>query len=137
MGAEWVMRAFLSLFLAAFPLAAQFSNLATDDTGSRVWFSSSLRLRGTQQNLIPKIFMADALGNVQLVAQVTSGDPYSILTTPEVSSDGSVLAYSAGYNCPVQVTCKVMDYAKGVVSTANRPLTIAATFHLSCNGRYE
>ena len=79
------MRAFLSLFLAAFPLAAQFSNLATDDTGSRVWFSSSLRLRGTQQNLIPKIFMADALGNVQLVAQVTSGDPYSILTTPEVS----------------------------------------------------
>ena len=60
------MRALLSLFLAAFPLAAQFSNLTTDDAGSRVWFSSSLQLRGTQQNLLPKIFMADALGNVQL-----------------------------------------------------------------------
>src|ERR1035438_9063985 len=98
-----LLRTLLSLFLAAFPLAAQFSNLATDDAGSRVWFSSSLRLRGTQQNLYPKIFVADALGNVQLVAQVTSSDPYSLLTHPEVSGDGSVLAYVAGYNCLLQI----------------------------------
>jgi hypothetical protein len=69
------MRAILFVFLVAFPAAAQFSNLATDDTGDRVWFSSALRLRGTQENLLPKIFMADALGNVQLVAETASGDP--------------------------------------------------------------
>src|SRR5260370_39377265 len=29
-----------------------------------------------------------------------------------------------------------MDYTKGVVSTANGPLTMPGTFHLSRNGRY-
>jgi uncharacterized protein (TIGR03437 family) len=134
------LRALLSLFLAAFPLAAQFSNLATDDAGSRVWFSSSLRLRGTQQNLIPKIFMADALGNVQLVAQVTSSDPYSLLTHPEVSGDGTVLAYVAGYNCARQIYGEYchdeVDSSEGVVSTAKGPLTLPGVFHLSRNGRY-
>ena len=134
------MRALLSLFLAAFPLAAQFSNLATDDAGSRVWFSSSLRLRGTQQNLLPKIFVADALGNVQLVAQVTSSDPYALLTHPEVSGDGSVLAYVAGYNCARQIYGEYchdeVDSSEGVVSTAKGPLTLPGAFHLSRNGRY-
>ena len=134
------MKALLSLFLAAFPLAAQFSNLATDDAGSRVWFSSSLRLRGTQQNLIPKIFVADALGNVQLVAQVTSSDPYALLTHPEVSGDGSVLSYVAGYNCARQIYGEYchdeVDSREGVVSTAKRPLTMPGAFHLSRNGRY-
>ena len=133
------MRALLSLFLVAFPLTAQFSNLATDDAGSRVWFSSALRLRGTQQNLYPKIFVADALGNVQLVAQVTSSDPYSLLTHPEVSGDGSVLAYLAGYNCLGQIyggECHVVDGTEGVVSMAKGPLTMPGIFHLSRNGRY-
>ena len=130
------MRAFLSLFLATFPLMAQFSNLATDDTGDRVWFSSALPLRGTQQNLLPKIFMVDALGNVQLIAQVTTSNPYSILTNPDVSGDGSVLAYLASYNCPAQTVCKVPDYTNGVVSTSNGPLTMSGNFHLSRNGRY-
>ena len=134
------MRALLSLFLAAFPLAAQFSNLATDDAGSRVWFSSSLRLRGTRQNLLPKIFVADALGNVQLVAQVTSSDPYALLTHPEVSGDGSVLSYVAGYNCARQIYGEYchdeVDSSEGVVSTAKGPLTLPGAFHLSRNGRY-
>jgi uncharacterized protein (TIGR03437 family) len=134
------LRALLSLFLAAFPLTAQFSNLATDDAGSRVWFSSALRLRGTQQNLLPKIFVADALGNVQLVAQVTSSDPYSLLTNPEVSGDGSVLSYLAGYNCLRQIYggfCHdEVDGSEGVVSTAKGPLTLPGAFHLSRNGRY-
>ena len=134
------MRALLSLFLAAFPLAAQFSNLATDDAGSHVWFSSSLRLRGTQQNLLPKIFVVDALGNVQLVAQVTSSDPYALLTHPEVSGDGSVLAYVAGYNCLLLIYGEYchdeVDSSEGVVSTAKGPLTLPGAFHLSRNGRY-
>jgi hypothetical protein len=31
----------------ALSLAAQFRDLATDDTGSRVWFTAPLQLRGT------------------------------------------------------------------------------------------
>jgi hypothetical protein len=67
------MRTLVPLLLAAAPLMAQFSGLATDDTGSRVWFSSALRLRGTNQSVTPKIFSADALGNIQLIAQGASG----------------------------------------------------------------
>ena len=131
------MKALLALFLTVFPLAAQFSNLATDDTGSRVRFSSALRLRGTQQSQFRKIFMADALSNVRLVAQVTSGDSYAILIDPEVSGDASVLVYTAYYDCsPAQSHCGVVDYTNGVISTANGTLTLPGNFHLSRNGRY-
>ncbi|SPE26990.1 conserved exported hypothetical protein [Candidatus Sulfopaludibacter sp. SbA3] len=124
------------VFVAALPLAAQFSNLATDDAGSRVWFSSALQLRGTQQNQFPKIFIANASGNVQLIAQAAASDSYSLLTNPEVSGDGTVLAYTAEYYCPGHVACRATDYSQGVVTTANGPLILPGTFHLSRNGRY-
>jgi uncharacterized protein (TIGR03437 family) len=130
------MRRIVWLLLVSWPLPGQFSHLATDDIGDRVWFSSALRIGGTQQSLLPKIFMADALGNVQLVAEAAPGDSYSILSNPEVSGDGKTLAYTASYNCPPQQICKILDYTMGVVSTANGPLTLPGTFHLSRNGRY-
>jgi uncharacterized protein (TIGR03437 family) len=97
-----------------------------------VWFSSALRLSGSQEVLLPKIFVADSDGNVQLVAEAASGDPYSNLTNPEVSGDGKVLAYSATFNCPPQETCKIADYKISVVNGLRLP----GAFHLSRNGRY-
>jgi hypothetical protein len=97
-----------------------------------VWFSSALRLSGTQQGRLPKIFLADSGGNVQLVAEAASGDPYSILTSPEVSGDGKTLSYSATYNCPPQQICKITDYTMSVISGSRLP----GVFHLSRNGRY-
>jgi uncharacterized protein (TIGR03437 family) len=131
------MRTFLSLLLAALPAAAQFSGLATDDTGSRVWFSSALRQRGaTTQATTPKIFTADAHGTVQLAAEAPAGDPYSLLTAPEVSSDGTVLAYQAGYNCPVQTVCRVDEYHHGIVGLKGVRRVEVGTIHMSRNGRY-
>lgn len=126
------MRLFLAVFLITWPMAGQFSNLATDDSGDRVWFSSALRLSGTQQGVLPKIFGADSSGNVQLIAEAPSGDPYSLLTNPEVSGDGKTLAYQATYNCPPQQTCHITDYTMSTVNGSRLP----GVFHLSRNGRY-
>lgn len=126
------MRTLCALILAASPLAGQFYNLATDDSGDRVWFSSALRLRGTQQNLLPKIFVADTAGSVKLVAEAAAGDQYSILTNPEVSGDGKTFAYRAAYNCPPQVTCKILEATMSVVNGSRLPGIV----HLSRGGRY-
>jgi hypothetical protein len=102
------MRARLSLFLAAFPLAAQFSNLATDDTGSRVWFSSALRLRGTQQNLLPKNLHGRRAGQR---AMGCASHVRRSLFDPHQSGCFRLWERTrlfAGYNCPVQVTCRVL-----------------------------
>ena len=129
------MRPLVCLLLAAAPLVAQFSNLTTDDTGDRVWFSSWLRLSGSQQNFIPKIFVADSSGNVQLVAQAATSEPhtYSLFGSPEVSGDGNTLAYQETYYCPPQLNCPyVSDFAMSTVNGYTRP----GRFHLSRNGRY-
>lgn len=97
-----------------------------------MWFSSALRLSGTQEGLLLKIFVADSVGHGQLVAEAASGDSYSFLTNPEVSGDGKTLAYSTTINCPPQQTCKITDYAMSVVNASRLP----GGFHLSRNGRY-
>jgi uncharacterized protein (TIGR03437 family) len=128
---------FLILFGAISPLAAQFSNLATDDHGTRVWFSSALQQRGANQNQLSKIFSADLQGNIQLLAQSTTGnDSNSIFTSPEVSADGAVLSYEALYDCPVDMVCRAGVAEEGIVSGKSGPLTLPGIFHLSRNGRY-
>ena len=126
------MRTLFALILAASPLVGQFYNLATDDSGERVWFSSALRLRGTQQNLLPKIFVADTAGNVKLVAEAASGDPYSNLSNPEVSGDGKTLAYRAAYSCMPEVNCRPIESSMSVVNGSRFPGIV----HLSRSGRY-
>jgi uncharacterized protein (TIGR03437 family) len=121
------MRLLFALLAAAFPLAAQFANLATDDAGDRVWFSSALGLKGTQQTPLPKIFVSDSQGNVQLVAQSDR-----LLTNPEASGDGRVLAYQSAYDCPLGATCRQPDQTQSVVGN----LVLPGIFHLSHNGRY-
>jgi uncharacterized protein (TIGR03437 family) len=129
------MRAVVWLLLAARPLTAQFSNLATDDTGDRVWFSSWLRLSGSQEMNTPKIFVADANGGVQLVAQAATDQPrsYASLSNPEVSGDGNTLAYLAAWYCPPPLGCFVpSEYSMATVNA----YTLPGRFHLSRNGRY-
>lgn len=122
--------------LAALPLTAQFSSLATDDTGSRVWFSTPLRLRGTDEaSNYAKIFSADAQGNVVLAAQT---DGFYDLINPEASGDGAVFAYTESLNCTWgnPETCWWNSPFQGVISTVSGPFLQDGIFHLSRNGRY-
>lgn len=83
------MTRLLTLCLAAaLPLAAQFRDLSTDHGGERVWFSSSLALRGASQHDRAKIFVADASGDVQLSVEQPLDDPYHLLRRPQISAHG-------------------------------------------------
>src|SRR5262249_27151972 len=72
------------------------ANVATTDDGSVIYFSSTLRLRGTDQFESPKIFRADAT-SVSLFAQRKSEEFFNgfdlhwtnffLLTEPELSGD--------------------------------------------------
>ena len=69
-------------------------NLATDFHGSTLYFTTSLRQRGTTQSAISKVFGLSAAG-LQLIQQssfnsIVPGAP--IYGRPSVSGDGAVLA---------------------------------------------
>lgn len=69
------------------PLAAQITELATTDDGARLFFSTPLRQRGTQQSSLPKVFVLDADG-VRMVADA--------IGPSAVSGDGAVISYETG-----------------------------------------
>ncbi len=130
------MRTPALLVLAAWPLWAQFSDLATDDAGSRLWFSTPLMLRGTvEPSSFGLIFSVDTQGNVSLV---DPGGAYQ-LVNPEVSGDGSVLVYTGNPICDFGVfgVCNMIFWDPlGVISTSAGQTDFPGIFHLSRNGQY-
>ena len=83
-------------------LEAQYSGLAATDDGGQLYFSSALRLRGSDEPVFPKIFQY--AGEFQLFRDTgvpVPGYPFSSfqLTDPDVSGDGSVVAYTSGMVC--------------------------------------
>src|SRR5712671_3952021 len=74
--------------------------LATTNDGSRLYFSSTLRLRGSDEYLTSKIFMMDSAG-AHLIDD--EGQPpgavWNDLYSPSVTGDGSFLVYNAEYSC--------------------------------------
>ena len=99
----------LLLLLAAATARAQFSGLTTTNDGSTVWFSSALRLRGTDQHLWPKIFRIDGNG-AALVAQRDRSSPVPptnpfMLGQPQVTGDGQWLLYRGTLICGAGSSC--------------------------------
>src|SRR5438045_8650547 len=102
---RWRMLALLALTCPSF--RAQITGLATTDDGAQLYFSSPLRLRGTKDNFYPKIFRY--VGEFELFrkAERLSPDPSPYLTSyfklmsPQVTGDGTVVAYTAGALCPI------------------------------------
>ena len=99
---------FRALILLAVTVPASFgqiSGLATTDTGGQLYFSTSLRLRGTHGNFSPKILryvgVFQPFREVEL--QTPQQDPfltnYFQLTDPQVSGDGTAVAYTASAVC--------------------------------------
>lgn len=84
----------------AMPVVAQYADLATDHTGSRVWFSTELRQRGdTERHFLAKIYSVDASGRVELVAQRAADGVHREAMETAVSADGRTVAYHSRYYC--------------------------------------
>jgi uncharacterized protein (TIGR03437 family) len=95
------LAASMLLLLATTPLCfGQFFGLATTNDGSRLYFSSTLRLRGSDEYLTSKIFMMDSAG-AHLIDD--EGEPPGVvwndLYSPSVTGAGSLLVYNAEYSC--------------------------------------
>src|ERR1700730_17236759 len=86
--------------------AQGFGQLGTNRDGSVLYFSSPLRMKGTDQYLHPKIFSWDSVNGIRLFEQrvpdvpfptpppgfARAGTHYFSLVAPDVSSDGSTVA---------------------------------------------
>jgi uncharacterized protein (TIGR03437 family) len=96
----------LLLFLIPALAMAQFQDLATTDDGAQLYFSSSLRQKGTDQYPSPKIFRYTG-GRFELFRQEKMVDlglgngktnPYQMVS-PDLSGDGQVVGYTGIANC--------------------------------------
>lgn len=80
----------LCFLICLLPLDAQFSQLASSQDGSQLYFISQYRLRGhEEQNSNPKLFRYDA--RTQQFEMLRQGEA---IGAPEISSDNGLLVYT-------------------------------------------
>lgn len=130
-----------SFLVVSMPLFAQFDNLVTNDDGSVLYFSSSLKMRGTQQVGHRKLFVADGQG-VRLHTQRESGrgEPYLgfevsnwySLHAAVLNGDGSIVGLVAGRDCHLGSSCMLVP--KLQTELAGREYR--GVMDLSRNGRF-
>jgi uncharacterized protein (TIGR03437 family) len=123
----------------------QFSNLATTDDGSLVYFVTSLRLNSEASlNLpaTPTIYSVDQAGNVTRI--VTPPPLYTFAPisngNPQLSGDGTVFSYTQVTRCVGGSSC-FLDYPTtyySYLSIAGRPYgqTLGGNAQVSRSGRY-
>src|SRR6266849_4081571 len=137
--------------LFAIPLHAQppFQNLAPNGDGTALYFSSSLRLKGTDQYAHPKIFVWETGRGVRLYAQrpptiqfvfptsLVSSTPYNLLGA-SVSSDGNTVAITSISDCTWGTPCATFlsRYSVELRRAGVEASTYAGTASLSANGRF-
>ena len=122
----------------------QTQDLATTDDGSRLYFSSTLRLAGIDEYSNSKIFEY-ANNSYALVAQVV---PAAILSDgsvfqfgyrmPNASSDGSIVAFDGTASCSGGPSCIGAFASGGYVIGATLPINMTywGSLRISHNGRY-
>jgi uncharacterized protein (TIGR03437 family) len=132
--------------LTPWPAAAQFLNFTTTEDGSILYFSSPNRQDGSGQTFHYKIFRWDAAGGFRVFAEVQSegqpvilgcvNDSFYQLQAPQVSDDGTVLAYTATRPGPQSRLCDPVETNQGVVKVPGREVRLDGAIDLSPNGRY-
>ena len=140
------MRILLSIVLLSASVFGQFSSLATSGDGSVVYFATTLRLKGSDQNTDSKIFVADESG-VRLVEQRTKAiDTSGFYTWPttnfynllglSLSDDAGVRVVTAQRACSGGSGCLPVQKLQGTVG--GQPATAATDgpAYLSADGRY-
>jgi hypothetical protein len=127
----------LAFMLVTVPAASQFRQLATDHTGSRVWFTTDLPRRGSGDPVQSRIWVADSQGSLNVQAQRPATEPYRVMVRPQVSADASVLAWDALFYCAPQGTCRNPETTRGVIARTGQPDSeIEGRIHLGRDGRW-
>jgi uncharacterized protein (TIGR03437 family) len=142
------------LLCASVALGQGFSGLATNQDGSVLYFSSAARMKGTSQYFHSKIFRWDATLGISLFEQRPDDFPYPAvrppfgvgstffaLFAPDISSDGSVLAFIGSRNCWGNSSClhydlKTQTSVYALADPTAPPTTLPGLGALSPNGRY-
>ena len=116
------------LIFACLTASAQFQNLVTTSDGQQLYFSTPLRLRGTDQFDSPKIFRyLGNTGSFELVAEVQQQPPIGYrtnlfqLTQPDISADGAILVYTATGICYGGSSCIGYVSSAGQITGASLP----------------
>lgn len=100
-----MLRLLALIALTAAVSLAQISGLATTDVGAQLYFSTPLRLRSAHRNFYPKILRYVGVFQPFREVETQSTQPDGLqtnffqLTDPQVSGDGTVVAYTANSVC--------------------------------------
>jgi hypothetical protein len=126
-----------------------FGQLATNRDGSILYFSSPLRMRGSDQYLHPKIFTWERGNGIRLYEQRASDLPFPIplffggtqffsLVAPDVSSDGSTVAITGILLCHFSDECalSIEEFQSTIYSLGKPAVIVPGSAVLSRNGRY-
>jgi len=128
----------IALVLAAIPAFGQgFRQLATNRDGSALYFSSPLRLKGTDQYFHPKIFSWDAANGIRLFEQraadipfpppiLYSGTLFFSLVAPDVSIDNSTVAFTGIRSCHLTDICvvEIEEYQSTIYASGQTSFTV-------------
>jgi hypothetical protein len=138
-----MFRAVCLVFVASASIAwAQFYGLATPSDGSVVYFSSTLRLKGSSQPNYPKLFAADETGvrlfrvlpkmSVQSSDDTCGFSGHYIVNWTQVSANGSTVAATGEW---VGCDNSNLQYSTDLINaTGERQIT--GGLYLSPGGRY-
>jgi hypothetical protein len=139
------MRLILVLALTSAEIAsAQFSGLTATADGSILYFSSTLRLRGTIESFDSKIFEIAADGPILAQARdpgqriFNTTEEFYNLVEPQVSDDGTILAFTGTRPCYGGSSCLTVQTAQGTIvdGTGQEILRMFGYVNVSPNGRW-
>jgi uncharacterized protein (TIGR03437 family) len=134
----------LLLVAFAWPACAQFSGLSATGDGSSVYFSSHLRLRDSADSFDAKLFRTSGQTPTLFQSQQRGNpigwtwDSYYDLVAPQVSSDGSLVAYTGVRACYGGSGCVGVQTAQGTLadSSGKALLSNIGYVNLSPNAQY-
>src|ERR1035438_4461719 len=126
------------------PRCAQFSGLSATGDGSSLYFSSHLRLRGSADSFYAKLFRTSGQTPTLFQSQ-QPGDPIGWTTTnfydllaPQVSTDGSIVAYTGVRACGGGSGCLGVQTSQGTLADSSGTSLLSAIgyVNLSPNAQY-
>lgn len=121
-----------------------FQGLSTTDNGSVLYFSTPDFIAGSTQSYHSKIFRWDSANGFQLVADVpdtgtsdgcTTANFYQ-LSSPQVSGDGTILAYMGSRPEAGGRYCNPSEPNQGILQQNGQTKTLTGSISLSPAGRY-